>query len=103
MSCQKCNLPVPIVRRLPRSHSDRITILEKRKRQAERYHNSTDYNFCKSEREELAGLLKQEAKNDILKGIPLYSSKSTGFRLFCSPSWDKAYFLHQERRKNARV
>ena len=37
-------------------------------------------------------------KRDRLRSLPLYSSKITGYEFFCSPCWDKAYLLDQERR-----
>jgi hypothetical protein len=99
VKCQKCNLPVPIVGRLPRSHADRITILEKRIRQVERYHgNNSSNSTYKQLKEELVNLLREEAKNDILKSVPLYSSKNTGFRLFCSKCYDEAYLQAIKKR-----
>jgi hypothetical protein len=54
-------------------------------------HHIGDIDNCKREREELAYLLKEQEKRDILRRLPLYSSKITGYRWLCSSCYDKAY------------
>jgi hypothetical protein len=54
-------------------------------------------------KQELEELLKDEAKRDRLRSLPLYSSKSTNYLFYYSPCWDKAYLLDQERRKKERT
>jgi hypothetical protein len=70
----KCQISVPIRKRLPRSNTDRITILEKRIKQVEggggkgRYHNDSNSsnnnntNEYKQLKEELAYLLNKKLK-----------------------------------------
>jgi hypothetical protein len=102
VKCQQCSAYIPIVGRLQRPHGDRISVLQKQIKCAEIYHNSTDYNICKNEREELAELLKEENKRDRLRSIPLYSSKISGYRFVCSKCWDQVYWLHQTQSKQTK-
>src|SRR5918911_4201133 len=107
VKCQKCGRPIAMFQKLPRSHSvsNRITVLEKQIRQDEirnsHYHiNNNDYNDIMGSKQELADLLKEEDKNDLVTRLPLYSSRMTGYKWICSECWDKAYrSLHHQSNK----
>jgi hypothetical protein len=82
VKCQRCNSLWPIIKQndpkrlLPSGNSGRIAYLEKRIRWVETHpHYVINSNNCKAEKEELAELLKEDKKRDILRRIPLYSSK----------------------------
>jgi len=90
-----------------RPKSDRIRILEKRLKWLEScYHrnigsNKTSINgIIKETKEELSQLQAEEEKRERSRGIPLLSSKITGYRFYCHDCWDKTYQLaQQEERK----
>jgi hypothetical protein len=42
-------------------------------------------------KQELAYILKEEEKNDLVTRLPLYSSRMTGYKWICSECWDKSY------------
>ncbi|MFL6318596.1 MAG: hypothetical protein ACJ71K_18250 [Nitrososphaeraceae archaeon] len=73
---------------MQRLHSNRIAILEKQIKWAERY--STENS--KQLKEELAELLKEEQEREVLRKLPLYSSRVTGYRWVCSRCWDQVYW-----------
>ena len=55
-------------------------------------------------KEELQRLEAEDAEWDKFRSLPLYSSKCTGYRFFCSLCWDQAYQVAQEeQRKNRKV
>jgi hypothetical protein len=70
--CQSCNTAVPIGEKFPRSHSDRIVVLEKKISWAENHND--DINLHKTLKAELADLLREEEKRDKVRSLPLYSS-----------------------------
>jgi hypothetical protein len=45
-------------------------------------------NTCKVEKEELAALLEEDKQKEILRRLPLYSSKITGYRFLCSKCYE---------------
>jgi hypothetical protein len=97
VKCQRCGNPVPIVGKLSRPHNDRIAILQKRIKWIENYSrgnvNRPSYtNEVKELKQELAGLLAEDAKADKLRSLPLYSCKITGFKFVCSKCYDKVYY-----------
>ena len=104
VKCQCCYNSIRIVGKLERLKSERIEILKKRRRYAEAYNlksnNKSSAQEVKKLKDELDDLLKQEEKRDRLRHLPLYNSKCTGYRFFCSPCWDKVYALDQKQRKN---
>src|ERR671919_210883 len=98
VKCQKCGRRIAMFQKSPRSYSvsNRITVLEKQIKQDEitnsHYHiNNNDYNDIMESKQELADLLKEEDKNDLVTRLPLYSSRMTGYKWICSECWDKAY------------
>ena len=98
VKCQKCQSLVPI-KRLPRSHSSRIITIEKKIKKVERYHgNNNSSSTYKQLKEELATLLEEENKNDILRSLPLYSSRISNFKFLCSSCFEEAYMLANKKR-----
>ena len=98
VKCQKCDRRIAMFQKSPRSYSvsNRITVLEKQIKQDEirnnHYHNNNnDYNDIMESKRELADLLKEEEKNDLVTRLPLYSSRMTGYKWICSECWDKSY------------
>ena len=98
VKCQKCGRRIAMFQKSPRSYSvsNRITVLEKQIKQDEirnnHYHNNNnDYNDIMESKQELADLLKEEEKNDLVTRLPLYSSRMTGYKWICSECWDKSY------------
>jgi hypothetical protein len=99
VKCQRCGMAVPIVGRLPKPHSNRIAILQKRIKWLQNYsrgNNNGSYyhhknNDVKALKQELAELLEEDAKADKLRSLPLYSCRITGFKFVCSKSYDKVY------------
>ena len=87
---------------MPRPINDRIAVLERRIRYLEKYPRSSNSaaEIIKA-KEELQGLLKEQAKRDRLRSIPLLSSKITGYRFYCHDCWDKTYQIAQEERKKS--
>jgi hypothetical protein len=97
VKCQgKCGQLYPIIKKddpfkLSSSNlTGRIARLKAMIKQAEKY---SHFDSCKREKEELKELLEQEAKTDILRRLPLYSSKISGYRFLCSNCYDEAYYL----------
>ena len=98
VKCQKCGRRIAMFKKLPRSYfvSNRITVLEKQIKRDEirknhYYNNNNDYNDIMESKQELADLLKEEEKNDLVTRLPLYSSRMTGYKWICSECWDKSY------------
>jgi DNA-directed RNA polymerase subunit RPC12/RpoP len=98
VKCQKCGRRIAMFQKSPRSYSvsNRITVLEKQIRHDEirnsHYHiNNNNYNDIMESKQELADLLKEEDKNDLVTRLPLYSSRMTGYKWICSECWDKAF------------
>jgi hypothetical protein len=77
------------------SKNDRIEVLKTRIKRIEEYNlknnRTPSANEINNLKQELEDLLKDEAKRDRYMHLPLYSSKSTGYKFFCSPCWDKAF------------
>src|SRR5215212_2798667 len=98
VKCQECNRLLAMFQKMPTSYfvSNRITILEKQIKQAEirnnHYHNNNNNNNSNIMRlkQELADLLKEEEKNDLITRLPLYSSRMTDYKWICSQCWDQA-------------
>jgi hypothetical protein len=87
--CQMCGMVIPIVGKLTKLKSNRITILEKRIKWLENYSrgniNRPSYiNEVKALKQELADLLEQDAKADKIRSLPLYSCRITGWKFVCS-------------------
>jgi hypothetical protein len=92
-------MAVPIVGKLPRPYSNRIAILEKRLKWLQNYprrgnnrrssDDNNNNNNVKQLKQELAGLLEEDAKADKLRSLPLYSCRITGFKFVCSKCYDK--------------
>ena len=110
--CQCCNNWIRIVGKLqrPKKPNDRISTLQKRiKWLGECQHrNNINKNkaadaIIKQDREELQRLQAEDAKYDKFRSLPLYSSKCTGYRFFCSPCWDQAYLIDQEQKKKEKT
>jgi hypothetical protein len=57
--------------------------------------NNNDNVVVKQLKEELAGLLEEDAKTDKLRSLPLYSCRITGWKFVCSKCYDKVYTLLQ--------
>ena len=98
VKCQKCSRRIAMFQKSPRSYSvsNRITVLEKQIKQDEirnnHYpNNDNEYNDIMESKQELADLLKEEEKNDLVTRLPLYSSRMTGYKWICSECWDKSY------------
>jgi DNA-directed RNA polymerase subunit RPC12/RpoP len=106
VKCQKCGRRIAMFQKSPRSYSvsNRITVLEKQIKHDEirnsHYHiNNNNYNDIMESKQELADLLKEEDKNDLVTRLPLYSSRMTGYKWICSECWDKAYrSLHHQKK-----
>jgi hypothetical protein len=107
VKCQRCGNLQPIVKQndskrlLPSVNSGRITYLRKRIKWVENHPHYVNSNksSCEAERQELAELLEEDKKRDILRRIPLYSCKITGYRFVCSKCYDEAYLSEQQKRK----
>jgi DNA repair exonuclease SbcCD ATPase subunit len=97
VKCQRCGIAVPIVGKLTKStKSNRIAVLEKRIKWLENYrrgnNRSSSYNNnVKQLKQELADLLEEDAKDDKLRSLPLYSCRITDFKFVCSGCYDKVY------------
>ena len=92
VKCQNCSIAVAIVGGLTRPLSyQRVVALKKRIRWIEEHsHNtSTADNSIKTLKQELAELLKKEQKRDILRRLPLHSSRMTGYMWVCSKCWEE--------------
>ncbi len=69
-------------------------------RQSEKYHvGGASNDVCKKEREELKDLLEEEKQKDILRRLPLYSSKITNYRWLCSKCYDEVYYYSNTHKK----
>ena len=66
------------------------------------YHSDKADIICKSERQELAELLKEEQSKEFLRRLPLYSAKITGYKYVCSKCWDQVYWLSQNQKNKDR-
>jgi hypothetical protein len=102
VKCQKCNTAVPIVGKLSTSDG-RITTLQGRIRRIEEgkssKKSSSRMDGYKDLKQELAELQKLEAKKDILRRLPLYSAKMTGYKWVCSSCWDQIYRSNYNNKK----
>jgi hypothetical protein len=54
---------------------------------------------AKKEKQELADLLEENRKRDLVRRLPLYSSKITGYSWFCSKCYDECDQREREERK----
>jgi hypothetical protein len=99
VKCQKCGNAIPIVGKLPKPHSNRVVVLQRRigwlkgyhrcHHRRHHYHYSDD--VVKELERELADLLAEDAKADKLRHLPLYSCRITGFKFVCSKCYDRVY------------
>jgi peptide subunit release factor RF-3 len=91
LKCQGCGSLWPIVKDdnmkklVASNRSGRIHDLQKRIGFSEGYFHA---NTCKVEKEELAALLEEDKQKEILRRIPLYSSKITGYRFLRSKCYE---------------
>jgi hypothetical protein len=78
VKCQRCGMAVPIVGKLTRTGNDRIAMLQKRIKWLENYNypshrgNNSSHNKdneVKQLKQELAGLLEEDAKADKLRSL----------------------------------
>ncbi len=101
--CQCCHKAIKITGKMHRPTNDRIEQIKKRIRSIEEYNlknnKAASDNEINNLKQELERLLEEDAKRDRFMGLPLYSSKSTGYKFFCSSCWNKAYQTTQEERK----
>jgi hypothetical protein len=95
---------VPMIGKLIKpTKSNRIAILEKRIKWLENYtrcgnnnrrrrRSVSDY-VVKQLKQELTKLLEEDAKDDKLRSLPLYSCRITGWKFLClcSKCYDKVY------------
>jgi hypothetical protein len=106
VKCQKCGQVIPIIGKLQKSKTDRIASLEKRIKRAEfyykKYHHDNSTDHSGKDREELAALQQEDAERDKLRCLPLYRSKRTGYRFFCSSCFD-ACSSHRRRSHTIKV
>jgi hypothetical protein len=72
VKCQRCGHDVPVVGKLNRPCNDRAVILQRRIRWMENYYHGVNINDLKALRQELADLLKEDAKADKLRSSPLF-------------------------------
>jgi hypothetical protein len=89
VKCQKCGSLYPVIKKedalTSSNYSGRITRLQAMIRRSEKY---TRLGSCKKE---LADLLKEEEKMNILRRLPLYSSKISQYKWYCSKCYDEIY------------
>jgi hypothetical protein len=103
VKCQGCGRLQPIINddsRLTNSAlTGRIVQLENRIRYDEKKYHHHGSDKCEKEKAELADLLEQEKKEkkDILRRIPLYSNRTTGFRFVCSRCWEEMYWSSHKK------
>jgi hypothetical protein len=64
-------------------------------RHAEKYH----VGGCKKEKEELADLVKEEEKKDILRRLSLYSSKVSDYKWVCSKCFEDIYLSNRHKKE----
>ena len=95
VKCQRCNNAVPIVRGPARSRANekRIVTLQIRIKWLEE-HYSPNMRDNKNEeiktlKQELEHLQTDDTKVDKLKGLPLYSTKITGYKFVCGSCFEK--------------
>jgi hypothetical protein len=99
VKCQGCGSLCPVIKQNERNklevsepRRDRIYYLQKLIEQAEKYHLD-GIDGCKDEKEEeLKSLLDYERQEELLRRLPLYSNRMTGFRFLCSTCYDKIYY-----------
>ena len=88
VKCQRCRVPQRIVGKLePTGRYGRISTLQVRLQYLKRY-NAKEQDI-KEVKQELDELLKEDSEYEKLRSIPLYSSKITKYRFFCSSCFDK--------------
>lgn len=104
VKCQECGELKPIITDsalMIRCHTSRISQLKSMIKQIEKYNiPSRGYpnHIARKEREELKELLEEEKKREITKRIPLYSSKLTGYRWYCSKCYEQEEQKQREKR-----
>jgi hypothetical protein len=54
--------------------------------------NNNNNNDLKQLKAELTDLLAEDAKDDKLRSLPLYSCRITGFKFVCPKCYDKVYY-----------
>lgn len=112
VKCQGCQELKAIIKDdsmlISAANSRRIAYLKSTIKQIERFHipaRGYPNHVAKKEREELANLLKEEEqqKRDIVRRLPLYSSKISGYRFLCSKCYDECERIEREREKEKRI
>jgi RNA polymerase-binding transcription factor DksA len=115
VKCKKCGINLPM-RKLDRPYNtSRIIVLEHRIRACEEYqnkiknnnnnnnsknkNNNNDSATCKQLKQELVDLLKIEKERDTIRKLPLYSSRITDWKWYCSKCYDEAC-IFAARNKN---
>ena len=85
------------------SSSNRIVTLERQIKWVEKNNsnnnNNNDDDDVNRLKQQLANLLKEEEKNDLLRRLPLYNSRMTGYKWICSECWDQVYWLSRQIKK----
>jgi hypothetical protein len=97
VKCQCCGELKPIITNsafIITCHRNRIQTLKGMIKEIERH--GTDPT---KEKQELAELLEENRKREITKRIPLYSSKLTGYRFYCSKCYELEEQKQREREK----
>jgi DNA polymerase III delta prime subunit len=92
--CQNCNSLQPVMQKessLSGGDRYRIDILRRRIEYIKKQHPANYRLECKKEEEELQQLLEARKKNEILKCIPLHSSRMSDFKFLCGPCYDGLY------------
>ncbi|SRR6266487_5568276 len=91
VKCQgRCGALYPIIKKsdaTTSSNSYRIARLQSMIKQSEKV-KVRGYS-CKNERQELADLLKEEEKMNVLRKLPFCSSRLTDYKWYCSNCYDE--------------
>jgi hypothetical protein len=94
VKCQRCGNAIPIVGKLTKASNDGIGILQKRIKWIENYSHGNANDGLNQLKSELEDLLKEDAKADKLRILPLYSCRIiAGWKFVCSKCYDKVYML----------
>ncbi len=92
VKCQgKCGSLFPVIKKstaMTSSNLYKIARLEAMIRQSEKV-KTRGYSY-KNERQELADLLKEEEKLNVLRRLPFCSSKITNYKWYCSSCYSEA-------------
>ena len=92
--CQNCDSLHPVMQQkssLSGGDRYRIDHLRRRIEYIKRNHPASYRLECKQEEQELQQLLEEQKKNDILRRIPLHSSRMSDFKFICGLCYDELY------------